>query len=366
MGPNPGNQPKIELIVAQGRVAPWGGVVNVPVAPGQRVESLLVAEGDNVVAGQTELAKMTGTDLLDLQVQMAAARRSDAELEIEQKIVTAEIGLRSAEAARDTARLNLDQVRARKDQEIAAKQIESARQKLERMRQLAGDPQTANLISQQELEDQALLLEKAQYETQLGEIQMRQASQTAELALQNAEMNVESARKSLELARQLRSGNKSLVLAETIAKTQLDNSRIIAPIDGTVLRIFVKPGEAAVNTPLLQIGNVARMECIAEVNDRIARQVRAGQHATIKSPALPRDLNGIVRHISRMVGNSTLPNPSPLAMVDIKTVDVHIEIDPADVAVASSVVNLQATVEIDPGTTPADSESSVARSTSSR
>lgn len=357
----PGDEPKIELVVAQGRLVPFGGIVSVPAPPGQRVESIFVAEGDAVVAKTTELAKLADNDLFELQVQMAAAKRSDAELEIEQKVVTAEINLRTAKAALESARLNLKQVLARKDQDIVAKQIEAARQKLERMRQLAQDSQTANLISEQDLDDQAILLDKSEYDRQLGEISLQHARETAELAVRNAELNVVSAQRSLDLANQLRTGNKSLQLAESIAQTQLANSRMIAPVDGTVLKIFVKSGEAAMNAPLMQIGNLARMECVAEVNDRMVRQVRIGQRATIKSAALPHDLSGVVRHIGRVVGSSTLPNPSPLAMVDTKTVEVHIEIDPADVAEASSFVHLQATVEIDPATTPNSPDGSVAR-----
>ncbi len=364
--PRPGDTPKIKVIVAQGRIVPLGGIVNIPAPPGQRVESLLVAVGDSVIAGKTELAKLAGHELLELQVQMAAAKRVDAELEIDQKIVVAEINLRAAEAARDTARLTVEQLRSRKDHEIAAKQIESARQKLERMRLLSKDPQTENLVSQQDLDDQAILLEKAEYDKQRGEISLQQAQESADLSLKNSELNIESAKRSVELANQLRSGNKSLLLAESIAQVQEASSRLIAPADGIVLKIFIKPGEAAANGPIMQIGNLARMECVAEVNDRIVRQVRVGQKATIKNSALSRELVGTVRQIGRIVGNSTLPNPNPLAMVDTKSVDVHIEIDSADVAEAATLVHLQTNVEIDPGTTPTVQDGSVARTDENR
>ncbi len=364
--PKPGDIPKIKVIVAQGRIVPLGGIVNIPAPPGQRVESLLVAVGDSVIAGKTELAKLAGHELLELQVQMAAAKRVDAELEIDQKIVVAEINLRAAEAARDTARLTVEQLRSRKDYEIAAKQIESARQKLDRMRLLSKDPQTENLVSQQDLDDQAILLEKAEYDKQRGEISLQQAQESADLSLKNSELNIESAKRSVELANQLRSGNKSLLLAESIAQVQEASSRLIAPADGIVLKIFIKPGEAAANGPIMQIGNLARMECVAEVNDRIVRQVRVGQKATIKNSALSRELVGTVRQIGRIVGNSTLPNPNPLAMVDTKSVDVHIEIDSADVAEAATLVHLQTNVEIDPGTTPTLQDGSVARTDDNR
>jgi HlyD family secretion protein len=205
------------------------------------------------------------------------------------------------------------------------------------------------------------LLEKAEYDKRQADIAVTQALESAELALRNAELNVESANRSLDLARTMRAESRSLVLGESVAQSQLDNSRLIAPADGTVLEIFVAPGEAAVNTPVMQIGDLSRIECVAEVNDRLVRQVKVGQRATIKSSALTRDLSGTVRAIDRVVGTTTLSNPSPLAMVDTKTVDVHIEIDPNDTEDAARFVHLQATVEIDPRSTPADQETSVAR-----
>jgi ABC exporter DevB family membrane fusion protein len=212
-------------------------------------------------------------------------------------------------------------------------------------------------VARQQLDDQSLVLERAESDQDRGELTLRQAKETAKLALENAQLNVESAQRSLELANKLRSGNQSLALAETIAEAQWNNSRIFAPADGTVLKIFVKPGEAAVNAPLLQLGNLAQMECVAEVNERIIRQVRVGQRVKITSPALARDLSGTVRKIGRIVGGGTLPNPNPLAMVDVKTIDVHVDVDAGDVTDAASLVHLQVTVHIQPNETPAGADS---------
>lgn len=358
--------PQIESIVAQGRILPFGGLLNIAAPPGQRIDELLVAVGDQVTGGQTELAKLAGRELLELQVRMATAKRADAELEIDQRIVAADINVHAAQAARETARLQLEQIRSRTDQEIAEKQIAAAGEKLERLRRLAADPLTKNLVSLQDIADQTLLLEKANFDKQRADTELRQASETAELALANAEANVVSAQRSLELANQMRNANQSLALAETVAKAQLEASRLIAPANGTVLKVFVRQGEVAVNQPLMQIGDLTRMECLAEVNDRLVRQVRVGQRATIRSAAFPRDLSGTVRDVSPVVGTSTLPNPNPLAMVDTKTVDVRIEIDPADIAEAAALVHLQATVEIDPKSAPADSQNPMARTVGQR
>lgn len=352
--------PQIESIVAQGRLLPLNGIVDIPMPPGQRLESVLVAVGDPVVAGQTELAIVEGRDMLQLQVDLAEARQADAALEIEQQITAAEINLRTAEAAHETANLNLEQLRMGTDRQIAEKQIQAARDKLERMRRLAENELTKNLISQQDIDDQSLLLEKAEADLKRADKTLEQNLEAAELAAQNARLNVESAQKSLELAQKMAGGNRSLQVARTVAEKQRDNSRIVAPSNGTVLDVFVEKGEAAVNTPLMQIGDLSQMVCIAEVNDRLVRRVQPGQRAVIKSAALTRDLNGTVRSVGRIVGSNTLPNPSPLAMVDVKTVEVQIEMDATDTAEAANFVRLQVTVEIEPSaSTPPPSEPAV-------
>lgn len=86
------------------------------------------------------------------------------------------------------------------------------------------------------------------------------------------------------------------------------------------------------------------MECLAEVPDRLISQITIGDLAKLQSPALPRDLTGTVVEILPIVGNSSLPDPNPLALVDRESVKVRIEINEADVAIAAKLIQLQVNV----------------------
>ena len=146
--------------------------------------------------------------------------------------------------------------------------------------------------------------------------------------------------------RKLGGDEKAIKLTKKIAEDKRDSAKIETPVDGTVLKIFAKQGDVVTNTPLMQIADLSSMECHVEVVDRLVGNVKKGQAVIISSPALPRDIRGTVSDIGRIVGNSTLLDPNPLAMVDRKTVDVRVKINQADVEIASRLVNLQVAVKI--------------------
>ena len=104
----------------------------------------------------------------------------------------------------------------------------------------------------------------------------------------------------------------------------------------------------------MQVANLEEMQCVAEVVDRLVGAVKIGQTAAITSPALDKPLSGKVVSIGRFVGQSTMQQPNPFALVDRKTVDVRIQIDDSDIDVANKLVNLQVSVEIAIATPNAD------------
>jgi HlyD family secretion protein len=118
----------------------------------------------------------------------------------------------------------------------------------------------------------------------------------------------------------------------------------MAPMDGQVIQVLAKPGDVSLHTPLLQVADLSKMECVAEVPDRLISQITIGDIAKLQSPALPRELSGTVVEILPIVGNSSLPDPNPLALVDRESVKVRIEINEADVAIAAKLIQLQVNV----------------------
>ena len=174
------------------------------------------------------------------------------------------------------------------------------------------------------------------------------------MASRFAQQSRDSAKRALQSLKTLRGEERSVRLSKQIAQDRRDAARIISPVSGTVLKVFARQGDVVGNAPLMQVANLEEMQCVAEVVDRLVGAVKIGQTAAITSPALDKPLSGKVVSIGRFVGQSTMQQPNPFALVDRKTVDVRIQIDDSDIDVANKLVNLQVSVEIAIATPNAD------------
>lgn len=332
-------------VVAQGRILPKEGLINIFAPPNQRIEEILVREGQLVSAG-TQLATFVGQSALDLQSELVSSQSQDAQRELEQKILAAEGTLLNANSNVSLAQLQLQQVEAEDSLSVAQKQLESSREKWSRMSKLATDPATRLYVAQTNLEEQKLAIEQA--ELQLNAARQKQASalEGAKLSLEVALKAQQQAQSVLESLRELQRENRTMELSKTIAETSAVNAKLLAPSEATVLKINGKRGEVMVQAPLMQLGNLEQLVCIAEVVDRLASDVRHGQKVTMTSPALAQPIRGTVASIGRIVGTGNLVDPNPLAATDRRTVEIIVDIDPLDRQVAQSLINLQVTVEI--------------------
>ena len=348
------NQPqqtdaKIQRVVAQGKLVPDGGIYNVFMPPGQLIEQLLVRENDSVVKDETRLAVLRGADALQLQQQLAESQTEDARKEMDQKILAAEVQQKAAESSVATADLRLDQARQSVDFSASEKQLKSASEKIDRLKQLWSDPATQRYVAVGAIAEQELAVDQNRSKLDAARRQQRSAIQAAELAREVAQKNLEASIEQVDALKSIRDDGTTLRLTRQISSVRVEGAEIVSPIDGTVLKVFVKNGETAVNTPLMQIGDLNSMQCQAEVVDRLVGDVKVGQSATLNSPALPREIRATVISIGRFVGSSTLAPPNPLALVDRKTVDVRLAIDERDTEIASQLVNLEVSVAIETG-----------------
>ena len=353
-------QVKTEVIVAQGRLVPFNQISNVSAPIGQKVERYLVevdkylTEEVKVTKGQ-EIAVLAGMSLLQKQKELAVARQNDAKLELKNAVAEAEAAKIAADMAVKEAELKLAHVEANEDQSLNERKIDHARSKLERTKKLLANENTRELISEHELEDRKIDLAQAEDELTKAIDEIARAKEGAQQALSSALENQRLAKEALDRAKDAEKNlPETLKQNVLLAEAQIELSRIRAPKDGTILKVYVKEGEAAVNTPLLQTGDLENMQCIAEVADRMINQIVPGANVTISSPAFGKSdggessIKGKVVSIGKIIGESNLPSPNPLALVDKKTVDVTIEIDKGDLAKARSFVNLQVSVEITP------------------
>ncbi len=337
---------RITRIVAQGRLRPRGGILNVMATPGQRVSAVLVTEQQQVHAGETVLLGLESEKVLQLQSRLAVARKQEAGLQLAQARLNADATVRTAEATLQSAEMKLQQLESSTELKILRRELEQATSRLNDFRDLSRDPLTRTLVSQVELKQQQDQLENSQ-------LRLDEAATQRELALAAARTSVEQARGSLQQAQRLaeltteaENENRSAGLASEIADLQLEQNRVVAPITGEVLRVLVQPGETVTTLPVMQLGDLSAMECVAEVSELFAGELKPGLAVVIRSPSLPDDLKGTVTTVGRIVGTATLPEPNPLALVDRKTVEIEIAIAAGDTAAARDFSNLQVTVEI--------------------
>jgi membrane fusion protein (multidrug efflux system) len=154
--------------------------------------------------------------------------------------------------------------------------------------------------------------------------------QQAEAAVDQAEANLENsrlaltrnedlfqrgiaARKDLEDARtQVSVGQAGLSQAQAtlaLARLQLSRSRILAPLDGTLVKRFVSVGEqvdGTGNQPILEVANLRQVELFGNVPGAYLGRMRLGQELNVSTDAFPgKAFKGRVVAISPAVDPAT-------------------------------------------------------------
>lgn len=280
---------------ALGRVEPAGRVLRLAapgVSLGARLERLLVAEGDAVKAGQV-LAEFADAAQRDAAVAEAAARMAQANATLERtrrggsasEVAAAQARVVALRAAEDTARRE-----AGRAESLVASGAGAAAQ-AERNRFLAAQRAA----------------ERAAAEADLDTLRQPRAEDVARAAadLAAAEAALARARADAELA------------------------RLRAPTDGTVLRIIARAGEAVGNDGVMEMGDLSRLDVVADVYETDLARLREGMSAEVVVPGDARRHQAVVREIGWVVRRTTQAGTDPVAAVDARTVEVRLALDEA-------------------------------------
>ncbi|MFO7630139.1 MAG: efflux RND transporter periplasmic adaptor subunit [Prochlorococcaceae cyanobacterium] len=115
-------------------------------------------------------------------------------------------------------------------------------------------------------------------------------------------------------------------------ETDLVNTELRAPIDGTVLRLLVRSGERPGDSGILELGASDRMEAVVEVYESDIGRVRAGQPVSLISEngGFQGELQGRVIRISPQVRQRSVLSTDPTGDADARIVEVRVALDPAD------------------------------------
>lgn len=331
---------------AQGSLLPAQGVLRLTSTPGNRIEEVLVKPAEQVKAGE-QLVRLASDRAREEELRLLDERIAEArqlwELEVaeaDESVAQAERAVQQAELNRRHAAEQVEFVRQ------AGQTVELARRPLQRLEQAAQDPATRTLISGVELDRQRLAVEQADQQWRQSQLAATQAQEAAEIAVEAAQRQLAAAQqirarlepaKSLDVLRQQR----------VVLETQQEIARIVAPVDGTILRVEANPGDSVGQLPLVEMADLSTVHCLAEVHEADAPRVSIGQTARMQSAALAVPLTGRVVQIDSLVGRPQLRSPNPLAPVDFRAVGVTIELDRESAVRAARWIQLQVEVTID-------------------
>ena len=353
-----------EPMKALGRLEPEGGVIEIGAIMGERLSELPVEKDDfekkddierlsklpvkegDFVKKDEILAVLDSHHLRKLEIKAIEQQLHEAQ-------ARADAELRLAAARIKAANLALGQSTIRKS-EIEAEALklpvldkarEIATKTRDRLSHLPG-----RVASDQD-RDQAELAEakaNAEYEA---------AKKTLEKAKCGDELAQEAAQADLEVAEAGKAVAESLVpqaLKKKLELTQAecDRSVLRAPVDGTVLKVFVHPGELIGQTPVLEMADLTHVVVVAQVYQSDVKQIREGQEAFVKSNSFHGPYNddahamkGTVTFIGREISPPTMRELNPLAPTDRRSVDVRIKLDDKESKEAGQFVRMQVDVE---------------------
>lgn len=317
---------KYDSVAALGRVEPKSEIINLGAGtPADRLDSLLVARGDQVKRGQT-LGYLAGY----------------AEQVAEHDYVNAQLG---EARQRLTTQINLDQLRIsaaenklRQVNEIMPSRINAQEAVVSSLEAAFGNDKeilSAQLAlaekgatTQRLRDNQQTAVARDEADLKGARSRLNELKRQFEIDQTDAEIQVAQARASLERAKAevpITSLERQLGLIEARER----KLTLLAPIDGRILNVMIKPGEQVGNGAILTMGDTSVMRVVAEVYETDIGRVQIGQSAKVTSRALAGPVTGKVVQIGNMVFKNDVLNVDPAARADARVVEVWIELDDA-------------------------------------
>jgi len=342
--------PKIKTVTALGRLEPQGEVIKLS-APssneGNRVDQLLVQEGDRVKAGQV-VAILNSRDRLQTNVAAAQEAVRVAQANLAQTLAGAkqgEIAAQRAVIARTEAEYKGNISGQAATVERLAAELQNAQVEHQRYQALY----QAGAVSASQRDSKRLTLETA-----------RKASQEAQAALQRIQATrppeLQEARATLDKIAEVRPADVTAAQAEVSqaiaavaqAKAELEQAYVRAPQAGVVLEIGTHPGELVSSEDgIVELGQTQQMVAVAEVYQSDIGKVRLGQRVRVTSNSLPGELQGTVKRVGSQVRRQEIVNTDPSTNIDARVVEVHVALDQASSQKAAKFTNLQVEAEIE-------------------
>jgi len=355
----------ISTVSATGTIEPEDEVTLVFKGVG-RVAEVLVSEGQAVQADQV-LARLE-TDDLDLaqaqaEVGLAISQAQLAKLQAgadEIDIQAAEANVQSAQAALESAKVAVTSAEAAYADLVAgpsADERQTLAATLERARIIRDQAQAAydevSHLPQVGLLPQSTQLQQATVDYEVAAANFRVATASpkqsqlagaraqiaqAKAGVAQAEAALAGAQSSLERLLKGASAEDLIIAEAQVTQAELavqqarltaENVELVAPIDGVISQLNIKPGELTSGAlPAAIITNIDRFHIDIGVDEIDIAKLREGQPVEVSLDALPEaDLTG---HVDRIA-------PTPTALAGIVSYAVTVVIDETDTPLRSGL-----------------------------
>jgi len=364
-------------IYALGHLEPATGVIDVRATPGDRLKNFINIVEDEIAPEDGVLGLLSSYDMGKAQLSALLKKRELTLQKHDQQVQLAAAQFAQAIASKAQAQAKLTELSLQQGKlealSVACDLAEREYLRLEQLR--SADPE---LVTSHQLDKQKNRMDLASADYAIARDTQASAKTATELAVAAAEANVVVA----EITkRQADKNYEKLVVDQEIAVARevLKRSILVAPHESpiamrellmvdendnlpttqphpsdnepannekpqyTVLKVHLRLGEVVTQGPILQLGDLRKMICVAEVHESDVKELWVGQTATLRSPAFagrfadgPIDpktkersggIKGRVVRIGRMIVSPGLANRNPLAPADRSVVEVRIEID---------------------------------------
>jgi HlyD family secretion protein len=114
------------------------------------------------------------------------------------------------------------------------------------------------------------------------------------------------------------------------AQERIRKCAILAPIDGTVLRVYARAGESystVIPRPLFSLADTSARRVKAEVDERDLGKVTTGQNVIIQADGLGgKKLTGTVASLSAVMGRKTVYTEDPADKIDRDVLEAVIDL----------------------------------------
>ena len=345
----PMQPPAIETVSGLGRIEPQGKAISLS-APTSleavRVEQLLVQEGDRVKKGQIiaildgRQRQLAAIEEAKTQVEVARARLERVKAGAKQGAVLARQAAIANVKAELAGEIQIQQATIAK----LAAELDNARTEFQRHQQLYDE----GAISASALDSKRLTLTSAQEQLNQARASLERTQSTLDARLREAQATLEETAEvhpvDVQIARaELKRTQAALVKQES----DLELAYVRAPIDGEILAIHARPGEALGEKGIAQLGQTDQMMVVAEIDQNDINRVKIGQRATISSGIFPEKLQGSVHQIGSLIGKNDILDTDPAANEDTRVVEVEILLDSQASERVAKLTNLEVDVTIE-------------------